>query len=79
MRHYSQPGLEGFVRFSERIVLGCGCGERLILLGLKEAWRSEKPFLEWECGARLPLADRIEEEAANIKRLLSGSIRAPAD
>lgn len=79
MRHYSEPGLEeGFVHFSERIVLGCGCGERLILLGLEEDWQSEKTDFECECGARLTLVDRIDE-AADIRRLLYGSIRASTD
>ncbi len=79
MRHYSEPSLEGFVLYSERIVLGCGCGERLILLGLEDDWRSEKTIFECECGARLTLVDRIDEEAADIKRLLYGRIKAPAD
>jgi hypothetical protein len=79
MRHYSEPGLEGFVSFSERIVLGCGCGERLILLGLEEDWQSEKTVFECQCGARLTLVDRIYEEVADIRRLLYGSIKAPID
>ena len=79
MRHYSEPSPEGFVPFSERIVLGCGCGERLILLGLEEDWRSEKTVFECECGARLTLGDRIDEETADIRWLLYGSIKAPAD
>ena len=79
MRHYSEPGLEGFVPFSERIVLGCGCGERLILLGLEEDWRSEKTVFECECGAPLTLVDRVYEEVADIRRLLYGSIKAPTD
>ncbi len=79
MRHYSEPGLESFVLFSERIVLGCGCGERLILLGLEEDWRSKKTVFECECGAQLTLVDRIDEEAADIRRLLYGSIKALTD
>jgi hypothetical protein len=79
MRHYSEPGLESFVPFSERIILECRCGERLILLGLEEDWQSEKTVFECECGVQLTLVDRIDEKAADIRRLLYGSIRAPAD
>ena len=71
--------MEGFVLFSERIVLRCGCGERLILLGREEDWRSEKTVFECQCGARLTLMDRIDEEAADITQLLYGSIKAPTD
>lgn len=77
MRHYSkQSRSEGFVLFLERIVLDCGCGEKLILLGLEEDWRSEKSTFECECGARLTLADRSEGEAPTIEQLLRGSVRA---
>lgn len=77
MRHYSGPSTESFVRFSKRIVLGCGCGERLILLGLEEDWQSEKTVFECECGTRLTLADRVEEEGPRIGELLRGSIKPP--
>jgi hypothetical protein len=79
VRHFSEPLPESFVFCSERIVLECGCGEKLVLLGLEEDWRSEKTVFECECGAELTLVDRIDEKAADIRRLLYGSIKAPTD
>lgn len=79
MRGFSKPRPEpeGYVLCSERILLGCGCGERLVLLGLKEDWLSERTTFECECGARLTLADRVNEEAAGVRELLRGSIKSP--
>jgi hypothetical protein len=46
---------------SERIVLGCGCGERLVLLGREDDWYAEgRGTFECECGEELSLADRVE-------------------
>jgi hypothetical protein len=76
VRHDSGAGTsepERFVPCSERIVLGCECGERLVLLGLEEDWRSEHYALfECECGERLTFADRIDEEALAAVELLRG-------
>jgi len=77
VRRFSKQNPEAFVLCSERIVLGCGCGESLILLGLEEDWRSEGTVFECECGAKLTLADRIEQEVPGIRELLHGAIRAP--
>ena len=77
MRHYSGPSLEGCVHFSERIVLGCWCGERLILLGLDEDWWSEKIVFECECGAQLTLVDRLEEEIPRNRGTASRKHQAP--
>lgn len=81
MRGFSKPRPEppeGYVLCSERILLGCGCGERLVLLGLEEDWLSEKKTtFECGCGARLTLADRVNEEAPGIRELLRGSITSP--
>jgi hypothetical protein len=79
VRYFSESLPESFVFCSERIVLGCGCGEKLVLLGLEEDWRLEKTVFECECGAELTLVDRINEKAADIRRLLYGTIKAPAD
>ena len=69
---------EHFVLCSERIVLECKrCDERLILLGLEEDWRSERTDFECQCGESLTLADRADEEALAVKRLLRGTIRVP--
>jgi hypothetical protein len=47
---------------SGRIVLGCGCGERLILLGREDDWYAEgRSTFECECGRELTLANRVEE------------------
>jgi hypothetical protein len=57
---------------SGRIVLGCGsCGERVVLLGREDDWHSEgRTVFACECGARLTLADRLEEEDLDFAELL---------
>ncbi len=75
MRRFKKPDSESFVLCSERIVLECRCGERLVLLGLEKDWRSEKSTFRCECGAGLTLADRVEERSAEIGEILRGSIR----
>jgi hypothetical protein len=68
------------VTWSDRIILECKrCGDSLILLGLEEDWRSEGTRLECRCGAKLTLADRTDDEAIAIKKLLQDSIRAPSN
>lgn len=67
------PESENFVVCSERIVLECkGCGEKLILLGLEDDWRSEQTIFECECGENPSLEDRTDEEALAIRDLLQG-------
>ena len=64
-----------FVLCSERIVLECECGERLILLGLEDDWYSElRTTFECECGEELTLADRLDEGGLT---LVDGSEEAP--
>ena len=65
---------ERYVEHTGRILLECKkCGERLVLLGLEEDWRSEqRTEFDCECGGRLTLTDRANEEALAIKRLLRG-------
>ena len=50
------------VPYSRCIVLECGCGERLVLLGREEDWYSEgRTTFECECGKKLTLDDdRVE-------------------
>jgi hypothetical protein len=79
---------ERFVLCSERMVLECECGERLVLLGLEDDWYSElRTVFECECGETLTLANRLEEEglilvdgseeaALGVRELLR-SLRAP--
>lgn len=58
---------ERFVLCSERIILECACGERLVLLGLEEDWYSElRTLFECECGEKLSLADRLDEEGLTL-------------
>jgi hypothetical protein len=64
VRRNSEPKweAESSLLCSERIVLECRCGERLVLLGLEEDWYSEgRTTFECECGGRITLADRLEE------------------
>lgn len=66
------------VECSARIVLECGCGERLILLGLEEDWRTEeRTDFECDCGQPLTLADRLNEDVLEFKRLMRGAFKAP--
>lgn len=48
---------------SEQIVLRCKrCGEKTVLLGLEEDWRSRHPVFRCECGQRLTLDGLADEE-----------------
>lgn len=77
--------MEGSVELQEhtlecsgQIVLECGCGEKLILLGLEKDWRSERTDFECTCGKSLTL-DKAEpstdDEVLEIVKLLRGSTR----
>ena len=60
-----QPSSEpdNTVECSGRMTLECGCGEQLILLGLKEDWLSEqRTNFDCQCGQTLTLADRLDED-----------------
>ena len=60
MRHSTE------IEPSERIVLGCECGEQLVLLGRQEDWLSEgRHAFECECGRQLTLATRLVEAASD--------------
>ncbi len=74
-----QPELEErILECSGRVVLDCQCGDRLILLGQEEDWRSEgRSDFGCSCGKKLTLADRPDEEVLAVKRLLHGVIRPP--
>jgi hypothetical protein len=62
-----KPESDHFILCSERIVLECECGERLILLGLEDDWYSElRTAFECECGEELTLADRLDEEGLTL-------------
>ncbi len=51
------------VESSGRIVLGCGCGERIVLFGREEDWRDEGrlAFPCAGCGGEVALAEREKE------------------
>ena len=62
---------------SERIILECGCGERLILLGLEEDWRSEqRTEFECSCGKGLNLSERLNEDVLEFRRLMRGASKS---
>jgi hypothetical protein len=48
---------------SGRIVLGCGCGERIVLFGREEDWRGEGrlAFVCTGCGGEVGLAERARD------------------
>lgn len=46
-------------RHSERVVLECVCGERLILVGPVTVQQSESVLLECGCGEKFTLAGRV--------------------
>ena len=54
---------ERYVLCSDRTVLGCRCGESLILLGREEDWYSEghTTFGCYQCGGAISLADILDE------------------
>jgi len=44
------------------MVLECECGEITVLLGSEDNWRSRRPVFKCECGQKLTLDGRAEEE-----------------
>jgi hypothetical protein len=65
---------EKTVECSARIILECGCGERLILLGLEEDWRSEqRTDFECSCGNGLTLSNRLNEDVLAFRQLIRGA------
>ncbi len=66
---------------SGQIVLGCVCGEKLILLGLEEDWRLERTHFECISGKGLILGAAEpgpNEEVLEIVKLLQGCTRPPS-
>lgn len=54
---------EHFIDCSETVILDCSCGDKLILLGREDDWRSRNAIFQCHCGEKLTLDDRISEEA----------------
>jgi hypothetical protein len=53
---------ERVIDCSERIVLECRCGERLVLLGRATDWYLEERLVfVCECGQELTFTDRLDE------------------
>ena len=72
-----QPSSESdnTVECSGHTTLECGCGERLVLLGLKEDWLSEqRTNFECRCGQSLTLADRLDEDVdQEFRQIMQGA------
>ena len=68
------------VECSGRMTLECGCGERLVLLGLREDWLLEqRTNFDCRCGQSLTLADRLDEEVVQeFKQIMRGAFNTPA-
>jgi hypothetical protein len=71
---------ENTVECSGRMTLECGCGERLVLLGLREDWLFEqRTNFDCRCGQSLTLADRLDEEVVqDFKQIMRGAFNTPA-
>lgn len=73
-----QPSSESdqTVECSARIVLECGCGERLILLALEVDWHSEeRTDFKCSCGKGLTLSKRLNEEVLEFRRIMQGAFK----
>ena len=66
----SDSDMGRFVEFSERIVLECDCGEKVVLLGMEDDWDAHDDAFDCECGRKVTLADRADDEVASLRRLL---------
>lgn len=74
MECFTEP--DNTVECSGRNILECACGERLILLGLKEDWPLEqRTNFECECAQVLTLADRLHEEILKFRMLMRGTFK----
>ncbi len=55
------------MRSSEQIILTCeDCGEKLILFGPEEEWRSRRAVFMCGCGHKLTLDGRADEEVPAV-------------
>lgn len=48
--------VKDFVPWPGRVIIECVCGERLVLLGLEEDWRSRDAVFGCQCGEKLTAA-----------------------
>ncbi len=67
------------IECSGQIVLDCGCGEKLLLLGREEDWHQEgRTAFDCACGRQLTLPrHHADEVALRVKELLRRTSRAP--
>ena len=68
------------VESSGRIVLGCGCGERIVLFGRGEDWRDEGrlTFRCASCDGEVGLAEGAEDaEEGDFIGTLDRKVRRP--
>ncbi|HVF00560.1 MAG TPA: hypothetical protein VNA27_04370 [Rubrobacteraceae bacterium] len=64
-----------FVVCSGRTILGCRCGERIILIGLEEDWYLEgHTVFECECGKEITLADSLYEDPVSNEDLVEEAL-----
>lgn len=48
------------------VVLGCDCGEKVVVLGREDDWRPRRPVFRCECGQNLTLDDRADDQALTV-------------
>ena len=58
----SSSELKRFGTCSEYVILECECGERMVILGGEEDWRSRNAIFKCGCGDKLTFADSLDEE-----------------
>ncbi len=46
----------------QMVILECECGEITVILGSETHWRSRRPVFKCECGHKLTLDDRADDE-----------------
>ncbi len=67
------------IECSGRITLECGCGERLVLIGLDEDWRSkQRTDFHCPCDKGLTLSNRLREDVFEFGRLMRGTFEVPS-
>jgi hypothetical protein len=75
VQHYSELD-KTTIPCSGRIIIQCGCGEQMILLGLEEDWRSERRTdFECPCGKGLTISDRLNEDALAFRQIMRSTIK----
>jgi hypothetical protein len=63
---------------SERIVIECGCGEKMVIVGREDDWRSRNPVFRCECGEKFTLAGDTSVENSSTSARRSDTDRSPS-